>query len=224
MLKSDLNTPNETPVKTSTPIRNMTGHVEAPCSVSINTAVVESFIENELNSEQVVVTNNSPTKADSVSKKQIEALSYTVKLSSLNQRQTETRLENKDDLDNFNFNLKVLNAFLKVNFSIQIDYESTTNFFYINEKLSMNALTTSCIKDYIKIDIFDQVIEIDSIPVDEFISNINAIGFDMQEVNMKLIDNQDFKLCKLKVKWRNILEETNYQLEEMVNIFFCYSG
>ena len=122
-------------------------------------------------------------------------------------------------------NLKVLNVFLKEKFSILIDFERANDAlnkqscFFISEKFSMNALTARSFKDYIRIDIFDQVVEINSIPVNEFINGINSTGIDVQEINIKLVVDKDFKLFKLKQKWRGILEETNYCLEEMVTYY-----
>ena len=88
-------------------------------------------------------------------------------------------------------------------------YKQAENYFYVSDNLSVTEGVAVSLPD---IEIFDQIIEIDSRPVEEFISTTDFTSLDTSKVNMKLVKNLNFKIFKLKSKWKNLLKTNNSEL------------
>jgi len=122
-------------------------------------------------------------------------------------------------------NLEACNQFLAKTYSILIGYEElnlpnymqsgvsykkTESFFYVKEKLIENVT--------IGLEAYDQIVEINSKPVEEFLSTADFMSDDLQsKLSMKLVKNLDLKIYKLKSKWKHLLEINNYLYDDLYN-------
>jgi len=92
-----------------------------------------------------------------------------------------------------------------------VSYKNTESYFYVKEKLKSASATSG-------LEVYDQIIEINSKPVGEFMSTTDFTSEDIQlNLSIKLVKNLDLKIYKLKSKWKHLLEANSYLYDDMNN-------
>lgn len=144
------------------------------------------------------------------------------------QKQIQTILLKRSDeeeiISNEHLILEACNVFLRENFSLTIGCEEWSTLddkkrekcYYVNEKLNANSSS----EDYSSVQIYEQIIEIESKGIEEFLSKTDFANLDLSSINIKLVKNIDLKFLKMKQKWKQHLEANNYLYDDFVSDFF----
>lgn len=136
-------------------------------------------------------------------------------------------------------NLEACDIFLKENYNISITHEQlahelvgpgnekidgnkSTDYYYIKEMQEATTLSESFVIEFQSIEPYNQILEINSKPIEEYVAKACARELDSttsdRHITIKLVRNMDLVVYKLKQKWKQILDESNYLYDDLVRL------
>jgi hypothetical protein len=219
---------NETTVSTPSSIKNKLKTVPPPLSLPLSlppsdsTTISLSPTKPKQQKLEETSTNNDTNLND---------LIYSIELNRRNLNEEALIIKN-DDNNNLNQSLILLK--LKNLFSIMFeieklnDYnliESTKNMIKdnnnndLNTTLYLNEKYNDIAQQPTNLELYDQLIEINSIPVAKILNDSSLLDWDqLDRINLKLIKNFQFKSFKLKQKWLDVLHKEINENNELMRM------
>lgn len=135
--------------------------------------------------------------------------------------------------------LEACSIFLKENYNISITHEKlahelvcpgnekidgnkSTDYYYIKEMQEATTLSESFVIEFQSIEPYNQILEINSKSIEEYVAKACARELDStsveRHITIKLVRNMDLVVYKLKQKWKQILDESNYLYDDLVKL------